>query len=128
MIYHLFHLPIHSIFIQEWKEVAITLDEYLGFQEWKRSDEDPFYDWMLIRKVCQPHLSQTLLELKIYLGQAIFKNPPRQKRRTGMLRSSGDVHSFKFCCCGIFEVRRIHVVSGVLQFNLLPLKSGCTAK
>lgn len=36
---------------EEWKEVAVTLDEYLGFQEWKRSDEDPFYDWMLVRKV-----------------------------------------------------------------------------
>ncbi|KAF8974528.1 acyl transferase/acyl hydrolase/lysophospholipase [Flammula alnicola] len=35
----------------EWKEAAITLDEYLGFQEWKKRDEDPFYDWKLVRKV-----------------------------------------------------------------------------
>ncbi|KAF8165314.1 patatin-like phospholipase domain-containing protein [Crassisporium funariophilum] len=36
---------------QEWKDAAITLDKYLGFQEWKSVDEDPFYDWMLVRKV-----------------------------------------------------------------------------
>ncbi|KAF8913930.1 acyl transferase/acyl hydrolase/lysophospholipase [Gymnopilus junonius] len=35
----------------EWKEAAIVLDKYLGFQEWKSVDEDPFYDWMLVRKV-----------------------------------------------------------------------------
>lgn len=27
------------------------LDEFLEFDEWKRTDEDPFYDWRLIRKV-----------------------------------------------------------------------------
>jgi hypothetical protein len=36
---------------EEWKKAAIVLDEYLGFQEWKKADEDPFYDWMLVRKV-----------------------------------------------------------------------------
>ena len=37
--------------LQEWKEAAITLDKYLNFEEWKKVDEDPFYDWMLVRKV-----------------------------------------------------------------------------
>ncbi|KAF8812471.1 hypothetical protein BYT27DRAFT_7159930 [Phlegmacium glaucopus] len=36
---------------QEWKEAAITLDKYLNFEEWKKVDEDSFYDWMLVRKV-----------------------------------------------------------------------------
>ncbi|PPQ94036.1 hypothetical protein CVT25_009884 [Psilocybe cyanescens] len=36
---------------EEWKEAAVTLDKYLGFQEWKGHDEDPYYDWMLVRKV-----------------------------------------------------------------------------
>jgi len=27
------------------------LDEYLGFDEWKKVDEDAFYDWKLVRKV-----------------------------------------------------------------------------
>lgn len=36
---------------QEWKEAAITLDKYLKFEEWKKVDEDSFYDWMLVRKV-----------------------------------------------------------------------------
>ncbi|KAL5530026.1 hypothetical protein ACEPAF_6283 [Sanghuangporus sanghuang] len=36
---------------EEWKEAALELDEYLGFDEWKRIDEDPFYDWRLVRKV-----------------------------------------------------------------------------
>ncbi|KAF8076432.1 patatin-domain-containing protein [Lyophyllum atratum] len=36
---------------QEWKEAAVTLDEYLQFNEWKKVDEDPFYDWKLVKKV-----------------------------------------------------------------------------
>lgn len=35
----------------EWKAAAQALDEYLGFDEWKKTDEDSFYDWKLIRKV-----------------------------------------------------------------------------
>ncbi|KAF7799125.1 hypothetical protein EIP86_010355 [Pleurotus ostreatoroseus] len=36
---------------QEWKDAAQTLDEYLKFDAWKTIDEDPFYDWKLVRKV-----------------------------------------------------------------------------
>ena len=39
---------------QEWKEAASALDSYLHFDEWKKVDEDPFYDWKLIRKVELP--------------------------------------------------------------------------
>ncbi|PFH52754.1 hypothetical protein AMATHDRAFT_139236 [Amanita thiersii Skay4041] len=35
----------------EWKSAALTLDVFLNFDEWKRVDEDPFYDWKLVRKV-----------------------------------------------------------------------------
>ncbi|KAF8265118.1 hypothetical protein EI94DRAFT_1736630 [Lactarius quietus] len=35
---------------EEWVYAAETLDEFLDFDEWKRSDEDPYYDWRLIRK------------------------------------------------------------------------------
>jgi hypothetical protein len=31
--------------------VANQLDEHLHFGDWKKVDEDPFYDWMLVRKV-----------------------------------------------------------------------------
>lgn len=37
-------------------------DEFLYFDEWKRTDEDPFYDWRLIRKVwiyCYPVIAVT---------------------------------------------------------------------
>jgi Domain of unknown function (DUF3336) len=37
--------------IQEWKEGAKTLDEYLEFDQWKKVDEDIFYDWKLVKKV-----------------------------------------------------------------------------
>jgi hypothetical protein len=37
--------------IQEWKEGAKTLDEYLQFDQWKKVDEDAFYDWKLVKKV-----------------------------------------------------------------------------
>lgn len=35
----------------EWKEAAHDLDEHLGFDDWKAQDEDPYYDWRLVRKV-----------------------------------------------------------------------------
>lgn len=34
-----------------WKDAAHTLDEYLQFHDWKVVDEDPFYDWRLVKKV-----------------------------------------------------------------------------
>ena len=42
---------IYDIFAQEWKEAASVLDDFLGFDEWKSQDEDPYYDWKLVRKV-----------------------------------------------------------------------------
>ncbi|KAL1717033.1 acyl transferase/acyl hydrolase/lysophospholipase [Schizophyllum commune] len=36
---------------EEWKAAAVALDEYLHFEEWKKVDEDPYYDWKLVRKV-----------------------------------------------------------------------------
>ncbi|KAF9453064.1 patatin-domain-containing protein [Macrolepiota fuliginosa MF-IS2] len=36
---------------EEWKEAAKELDRYLNFDEWKKIDEDAFYDWKLVRKV-----------------------------------------------------------------------------
>ncbi|KAJ7068307.1 patatin-domain-containing protein [Mycena amicta] len=35
----------------EWKEAARVMDEYLHFDEWKKDDEDPFYDYKLLRRV-----------------------------------------------------------------------------
>jgi len=40
---------------KEWVDAAEVLDEFLDFDEWKRSDEDPYYDWRLIRKVRMLH-------------------------------------------------------------------------
>ncbi|CCA70479.1 related to TGL4-triacylglycerol lipase [Serendipita indica DSM 11827] len=36
---------------EEWKEAALKLDEYLGFDEWKREEEDPYHDYLLVKKV-----------------------------------------------------------------------------
>ncbi|KAF8914659.1 acyl transferase/acyl hydrolase/lysophospholipase [Mucidula mucida] len=36
---------------EEWKVAAMELDKYLHFDEWKKIDEDPYYDWRLIKKV-----------------------------------------------------------------------------
>jgi hypothetical protein len=46
-----FSLSVLKSFSQEWKDAAQTLDEYLHFDEWKKMDEDPFYDWKLVKKV-----------------------------------------------------------------------------
>jgi len=35
----------------EWRNIATELDSALGFQDWKETDEDPKYDYPLIRKV-----------------------------------------------------------------------------
>jgi len=44
---------------QEWKEAAHALDEYLEFEEWKKVEEDPYYDYLLIKKVAgYPHTQQ----------------------------------------------------------------------
>jgi hypothetical protein len=36
---------------QEWKDRAAALDEFMGFNAWKEVQEDPYYDWRLVRKV-----------------------------------------------------------------------------
>ncbi len=36
---------------QEWKDAALALDEHMLFDDWKLLDEDPYYDWKLVRKV-----------------------------------------------------------------------------
>ncbi|KAL7416743.1 acyl transferase/acyl hydrolase/lysophospholipase [Mrakia frigida] len=36
---------------EDWKEAAIEMDEFLGFDLWKTVDEDSHYDWSLVRKV-----------------------------------------------------------------------------
>ncbi|KAG8798557.1 hypothetical protein FRC16_007031, partial [Serendipita sp. 398] len=35
----------------QWKEAASKLDEYLGFNTWKQEEEDPYYDYLLVKKV-----------------------------------------------------------------------------
>jgi hypothetical protein len=46
-----FGKPLVLTRAQEWKDAAESLDEFLEFDDWKQTDEDPFYDWRLIRKV-----------------------------------------------------------------------------
>ncbi|KAG8834874.1 hypothetical protein FRC17_006619 [Serendipita sp. 399] len=36
---------------EQWKEAAMTLDEYLGFDVWKQEEEDPYHDYLLVKKV-----------------------------------------------------------------------------
>lgn len=42
--------PTHNV-NQEWKDAADVLDQYLHFDEWKQIEEDPYYDWTLVKKV-----------------------------------------------------------------------------
>ena len=39
--------------VKEWKDAATVLDEYLQFHDWKKVDEDTFYDWRLVKKVIE---------------------------------------------------------------------------
>ncbi|KAF9515224.1 hypothetical protein BS47DRAFT_1316199 [Hydnum rufescens UP504] len=36
---------------EEWKDIAQVMDDHLGFDEWKKDEEDPYYDFSLVRKV-----------------------------------------------------------------------------
>ena len=44
---------ISSHEVQEWKDAATVLDEYMQFHDWKKVDEDAFYDWRLVKKVIE---------------------------------------------------------------------------
>jgi hypothetical protein len=35
----------------EWRTAAKEMDRYLGFEEWKETEEDSLYDYALVRKV-----------------------------------------------------------------------------
>lgn len=36
---------------QEWRDIALELDSYLGYESWKCEDASGLYDWILIKKV-----------------------------------------------------------------------------
>lgn len=36
---------------KEWREVALELDSYLGYETWKCEDASGLYDWILVKKV-----------------------------------------------------------------------------
>jgi hypothetical protein len=63
-------------FSKQWKEAAEEMDNYLHFDEWKKVDEDPFYDWKLVRKV-----SSILITISNMFdcipGQALVAEPTR---------------------------------------------------
>ncbi|EPQ31691.1 uncharacterized protein PFL1_01024 [Pseudozyma flocculosa PF-1] len=40
-----------STTLGEWKEAALELDEFMGFEAWKTDDASGFYDWILVKKV-----------------------------------------------------------------------------
>lgn len=39
------------------------MDDYLGFDEWKKEGEDPYYDYLLVKKVIEQALSVEILKL-----------------------------------------------------------------
>ncbi|WVQ75039.1 hypothetical protein IAR50_004648 [Cryptococcus sp. DSM 104548] len=36
---------------EEWKVAALKLDEHMGFEDWKETEEDSYFDWTLVRRV-----------------------------------------------------------------------------
>ena len=41
----------------EWKGGAKKLDGVLGFDEWKEADDDPYFDYILVRHLMARHLA-----------------------------------------------------------------------
>ena len=48
----------------------MSLDEYLKFDAWKTVDEDPYYDWKLVRKVSA--LALPSADLLLTLGARFY--------------------------------------------------------
>lgn len=73
---------------KEWKDTAMILDEYLQFHEWKKVEEDAFYDWRLVKKV---NLAVSLLLFNLPLCQVL--------RSLRTLRGNKDARG----CLGVLE-------------------------
>lgn len=73
---------------QEWKLAAAVLDKFLEFNNWKKADEDPFYDWMLVRKVYRPPYQDV-----------VFSSLCQVKHTLKRFREKDDVRG----CLGVLE-------------------------
>jgi len=45
---------------EEWKTAAKALDDYLGFDEWKETEEDSYFDYALVSR-SEPHRKWSLI-------------------------------------------------------------------
>jgi len=61
------------------------LDEYLGFDEWKKVDEDAFYDWKLVRKVEITFFSHRTLQSEQHQVNRSLKTLREKKDVRGVL-------------------------------------------
>lgn len=66
--------------MQEWKDAATILDEYLHFDEWKKVDEDPYYDWRLVKKVIAPVINRVFHLNRFDAGKTVPEGPAREQR------------------------------------------------
>ena len=73
------------------------LDEYLGFDEWKRADEDPFYDWRLVKKARPIIFAEVLSVHNARVGQTFFEDFTPERRHTWSPWCAGDLYARKFC-------------------------------
>jgi len=73
----------------EWKEAALTMDDYLGFNDWKKEEEDPYHDYLLVKKVRELHFFAEVYSSPD-LGPPFFTKSASEKRCP---RSSGSVRS-----------------------------------
>lgn len=79
------------------------MDNHLQFDEWKKVDEDPFYDWKLVRKVRNIFPISNII-VDCISGQAFVAKPARQKWCQRLPRRSWDLHTSQLCCSWISQV------------------------
>ncbi|KAG6861584.1 hypothetical protein C0995_014491 [Termitomyces sp. Mi166 len=106
---------------QEWKEAAVILDEYLHFHEWKSIDEDPFYDWKLVRKTLRDKKdARGCLERAAYFNE--LEKALEFICETSDLSIDEKKRFFKSANTnlGKFHPNHIGVVKAFLDGNLLP--------
>jgi len=77
---------------QEWKENAAILDDYLRFQDWKKVDDDPYFDWRLVRKASYSSFdwvsrSRQLIFLKVNRSLKILREKNDARGVLGVLET-----------------------------------------
>lgn len=86
----------------------MMLDKYLMFNDWKKVDEDAFYDWKLLRKVKKvPYIKHSSLKRHLS-GESVVEDLKREEGCSRRSRCIRDVYPKQFCRSRVFQVSSLY--------------------